>query len=68
MSSILFQAAWQNPSQKFRVLAFRKSFGERLPGACRCQAEAIAAELTALGEMSLRIGVSDVQVSAEIVT
>lgn len=40
---------------------FRISFGERLSGACRCQAEAITAELAGLGEMSLGTGVSDVQ-------
>lgn len=44
---------------------FRISFGERLSGACGCQAEAITAELADLGEMSLGPGVSDVQVRAE---
>lgn len=46
-------------------MSFRISFGERLSGACRCQAEAITAELPDLGEMSLGTGVSDVQVRAE---
>lgn len=49
------------PWSELRCLACRRSFGERLPGACRCQAEAIAAELTHLGEMSPRMRVSDVQ-------
>lgn len=48
-------------------VSFRKSFGKRLSGASRCQAEAITAKLTDLGEMSLGTGVSDVQVRAEII-
>lgn len=46
-------------------VSFRISFGERLSGACRGQAEAITAELPDSGEMSLGTGVSDVQVRAE---
>lgn len=47
-------------------VSFRISFGERLSGACSCQAEALRAFLLPdSGAMSLGTGVSDVQVRAE---